>query len=278
MLGAPAGDCVNMIQVQRDGQNVTFTVAAERRPRLYLDQFALYEFAKPEESERFFKRFETHGTLLFSHINMLEAGLLRDPSAARVQDFLRRIGNNWAPIDYEFTEVVVRENEGRLAGPRPALSEGLGKFVYDCGCPDEPITLDHIMIGFRGGDEAAAENHRRDLDLMRSAMARHVAEWQKLSPEQMDRQFPVARRAGPTLYLASRIVRALISEARAFRWTPNDAFDFIHAIVPLVYADAVFLDRQWKGRIERLQLEDGFARVFCGNEIQHFFQWFEGFN
>jgi len=36
---------------------------------------------------------------------------------------------------------------------------------------------------------------------MRSAMARHVEEWQKLSPEETERQYPVVRRAGPTLYL-----------------------------------------------------------------------------
>ena len=58
---------------------------------------------------------------------------------------------------------------------------------------------------------------------------------------------------------------------------PNDAYDFAHAIVPLAYADAVFLDRQWKARIERLTLPKGVARVFYGAETGEFLDWLESF-
>jgi hypothetical protein len=79
------------------------------------------------------------------------------------------------------------------------------------------------------------------------------------------------------LNLLSRLIRSLIEEAKAYRWMPNDAFDFTHSIVPLVYADAVFLDKQWKARIERLSLEGPYARVFYGNQCGAFLDWFEAF-
>ena len=77
-------------------------------------------------------------------------------------------------------------------------------------------------------------------------MAGQVAEWCKLTAEEADRRFPVLYHAGPTLHLLTKVVRALIKEAKAYRWNQNDAFDFSHALVPLVYSDAVFLDKQWK--------------------------------
>jgi hypothetical protein len=48
-----------------------------------LDQFAIVHFASNDEhQERFFTRFETHGELLFSHMNLMEVGLLRGGSAS----------------------------------------------------------------------------------------------------------------------------------------------------------------------------------------------------
>lgn len=108
-------------------------------------------------------------------------------------------------------------------------------------------------------------------------MAANVARWQSLTPDEVERQLPVLYHAGPTLYLIGRIVRALIQEAKSHRWMPNDAFDFSHALVPIVYADAVFIDKQWKQRIERLELEGSFAKLFYGYEIPQFLEWFEQF-
>lgn len=263
-----------MIQARREGDQVHVNVTSDRRPRLYFDQFALYELAKPENSERFFQRFETHGELFFSHINMMEVGFLREGSAARVREFLRRIGPNWVPIEFEFDKVVIAENEAKPGDPHPALSQTLLKFVMESGPLDAPITLDRIIDEFANDDLDA---HRRIMNHAKAAMAESIENLQKLPPEQFERQYPIVSRAGPTLYLLSRIFRAVITEAKAYRWTPNDAFDFSHASVPLVYADAVFLDKQWKARIERLNLEGPFARVFYGYEIPQFFEWFEQF-
>jgi hypothetical protein len=98
------------------------------------------------------------------------------------------------------------------------------------------------------------------------------------SVEQMERQGPIAYHAGPTLHLLSRLVRALIEEKKSFHWKPNDGLDFAHAIVPLVYADAMFLDKHWKNRVERLKLNGSFAKVFYGYEAETFLDWFEKFD
>jgi hypothetical protein len=261
-----------MIHVSPEGDQVLVSVTSKRRPRLYFDQFALYELAKPDHSERFFDRFETHGELFFSHINMMEVGFLRDASAARVREFVRRIGPNWVPLAFEFDKVVIAENEAKPADPHPCLSEALLKFVMESGPLDAPITLDRIIDEFVGDE---LNTHRKIMDQAKAAMAQAIAGWQKLRPDEVERQIPILSHAGPTLYLLTRMIRAIVSEARAYCWTANDAFDFSHALVPLVYADAVFLDKQWKARMARLNLEGPFATVFYGYEIPQFLDWFE---
>jgi len=250
-------------------------VTSERRPRLYFDQFALYDFAStPALREPFLARFAAHGELMFSHTNMMEVGALQGRSASLVRDFLARIGTHWIPLEYEFDKVVTAENKRVEGAPHPALSERLLEFVYRSRTPGEPITLDSIIDEFSRDDP---ETHRRFLARVRIAMAANVATWQRCTPEEIDRKYPIPYRAGPTLHLMTRIIRALIQEAKSHRWQPNDAFDFSHALVPLVYADAVFLDKQWKKRIERLKLDVPFARVFYAYEAPVFLDWFDRF-
>lgn len=180
----------------------------------------------------------------------------------------------WVPLEYEFDKVVIAENEKASSVPHPALSRRLLDFVYHSRKAEEPLTLDRIIDEFANDNP---EEHRAFLAQMKAAMARNVAVWQRLTPDEMEHQLPVLYHAGPTLHLAARIVRALVKEGKSHQWTPNDAFDFSHALVPLVYADAVFLDKQWKKRIGRLQLEGPFAKVFYGYEASTFLDWFERF-
>jgi hypothetical protein len=41
-------------------------------PRLYLDQFAFYDLAKPEDVERFFAGFATRGELFCSRVTLIK--------------------------------------------------------------------------------------------------------------------------------------------------------------------------------------------------------------
>ena len=247
-------------------------VTSERRPRLYLDQFALYEFAsRPNVRDRFLARFATHGELMFSHVNMMEVGALRGRSAELVRAFLTRIGIHWVPIEYDFETVVLAENERASGAPHPALSERLLRFVYESRKPGSPITLDAILDEFASEDP---ERHRKFIAEVKQAMATNVAIWQDRGKE----AFPVIKHAGPTLHVLTALVRLLVEERKSYRWTANDAFDFGHALVPLAYADALFLDKQWKERIERLKLDGPFATVFYGYEIGAFLDWFESYD
>src|SRR5688572_366516 len=117
--------------MQRQGDKVIVNVTSERRPRLYFDQFALYDFAsKAHLRERFFARFATHGELFFSHINMMEVGALQGNSATLVRDFLKRVGTHWVPLEFQVDKVVIAENAKITGSPHPALSGTLLEFVF----------------------------------------------------------------------------------------------------------------------------------------------------
>jgi hypothetical protein len=90
-----------VIQALHEGDEVQISVNADRGPRLYLDQFAILHLASNDEHrERFFKRFETHGDLLFSNVNLMEVGLLRGApphvSASSIAESAY-IGFRWSP-------------------------------------------------------------------------------------------------------------------------------------------------------------------------------------
>lgn len=261
-----------MIDPQRDGDTLIVHVTSDRRPRLYFDQFALDTFARhPECRERFFARFVSHGELMFSHINMMEVLALRGDTASLIRDFLARIGQQWVPLEYEFDKVIAAENAPIPDAPHAALSQHLLSFVVESRPAGAPVTLDAII------DEIATDDpdqHREFLAQVKSAMATHVAVWQ----ERALAEFPVISHAGPTLHVLTALVRLLVKERKSHKWMPNDAFDFAHALVPLVYADAIFLDRHWKNRIERMNLKGPLARVFYGYEADAFLDWFERFD
>jgi len=50
---------------------------------------------------------------------------------------------------------------------------------------------------------------------------------------------------------------------------------FAHAIVPITVADAVFLDKQWKRRLERIDLPFELPRIYYGTQAAEFLDWFE---
>lgn len=152
-------------------------MSADRRPRLYFDQFALLHFASHDEHrERFLNRFETHGELLFSHVNLMEVRLLRGLSATRLRAFLRRIGVYWVPLEFDALPVVPAEAVrmyGKEPPHHPALSGDLPEFVYRSGTSrDELVTLDKVIDAYSTDDVNA---HRAALDTAKTAMAQHSA-------------------------------------------------------------------------------------------------------
>jgi hypothetical protein len=269
-----------MIHVKRVENEIQVNVALERRPALYLDQFALYHFARQEDDrERFFAAFEHVGELLFSSINLMEVGFLEGDSAKSVRDFLSRIGPHWVPIEFDPLKVAQAEIDHAAAqGTKAnALSGSLLALLWDASGKNEDVTLAAAIDAFEREDRAA---HKNELQIARDAMAQQVADWAKrydAMPAEAKQAFVPIVGAGPTLQIATTVFRAVLDEAKGYKWMPNDAYDFTHAIVPLAYADAVFLDKQWKRRMERLTLPEGVARIFYGAETCEFLDWLESF-
>src|SRR5262245_29164229 len=116
-----------MLKVIRSEKQVDVRVSTERRPLIYLDQCALYEVCKQNNSigDRFRQFFKSHGELLLSSINMFELGQLQGDSLIRAKEFLdETIGLAWIPIEFDFSVVVLREMAGKFS-PSPAICDTL---------------------------------------------------------------------------------------------------------------------------------------------------------
>jgi hypothetical protein len=61
-----------MVSAHLDGDRVVVEITPERRPRLYRDQFALYDLAEPEHAEPFFADLATRGELFCSRVNLMK--------------------------------------------------------------------------------------------------------------------------------------------------------------------------------------------------------------
>ena len=70
-----------MIQAVHVGDEVRISVNADRRPRLYLDKFAIVIRIKRGASGAILHAVQRR-SLLFSHMNLMEVGLLRGGSAS----------------------------------------------------------------------------------------------------------------------------------------------------------------------------------------------------
>jgi hypothetical protein len=65
-------------------------------------------------------------------------------------------------------------------------------------------------------------------------------------------------------------MRILVSEAKAYCFKKGDGTDFSHAIFAAAFGSIVTLDKQWKGRIEKLPQPNRLAKVFYGSELNQF--------
>ena len=74
-----------MVSVERGPQGIRATVESQRRPLIYLDQWAIYELSRDNDTraKRFVEFFNDRGELLLSSINLIEMGQLRGDSLKR---------------------------------------------------------------------------------------------------------------------------------------------------------------------------------------------------
>ena len=71
------------------------------------------------------------------------------------------------------------------------------------------------------------------------------------------------------------LLRIVVQESFSHAWKPNDAFDLMHSIVPLVCSDVIFLDKHWKRRVQRLPRDLVPEHIYYANEFRRFFDYLE---
>ena len=268
-----------MIRCRFENDFVQIHVSCERPPRIYFDQFALYHFSsRPLDQERFLRLFERKGELLFSHINMFEVASLRGRSASLVRNFLAAIGGNWVPIEFDAfkvtTELLTWSPNGGT--PHPALGGSLLQTIYEAS----PGPVDNIELAALV-DRFVAEDPRRNAEFMafcKKTMAANIDVWRGrylADPSNVEAQFPIVTGMGPVMKIFTALLRVIVKESKSHAWMPNDAFDFVHCVVPLACSDIIFLDKHWKRRVQQLPADVQPKRIYYGQEVEDFLKDFE---
>ena len=258
-----------MIHVTRTAEEVTVSVTTTRRPLMYLDQCALYEFSKQNQlGHRFRQIFKRRGELLLSSINLFELGQLQGDSLERAKSFLDDvIGSAWIPIEYDPTIVVEREMAGRFS-PSPAICESLLELTC---APVGVVSISKLLERVRH-----SPSERAIWDGAKAEFGRQIEAARKDYLARPDRKIPDVPRTPQTRTLSVvNVVFRLVLEssrgARHFLWSANDAEDFTHAITGLAHAEVVVLDGKWADRVRGLAP----AKVFSCGELSEFLDWCE---
>lgn len=266
-----------MVRSWRENETIRVEVRWKRSPLIYFDQFALHHFASNKsDRERFFKVFETGGELLFSVVNMVEVNSLQGDSADRVRSFLRDIGLHWLPVRFD-AEQVARElvdwRRGSGVG-HPTLDTDLIREIHRAaGQQLEGLNLATAVDIYRSDLAEHAKVIARSKARMVQAMAT-ARKRMRDDPSHIDRKFPLPERVA-VREIHTRLMRLLLQELPSYQWLANDAFDLLHAIVPLYVAQVIFLDKQWKRRVMTLPNHLLPNRVFYGQEFDAFLDYFE---
>jgi hypothetical protein len=209
------------------------------------------------------------GTLLFSWLNLLEIGRTSAQTRESIATFLEAVGSHWAPINLSPRTVVRRERAGILDPWR-----------------DEPSPLWESAYRIDGGDlgkvarRAEPTRSAESLKLWEETLAAEIAadlsgarEAVRKGELRLDRTNDV-----PALLDTQNVFGTVIQRyARgSLKIERNQIDDLLHTIVPIVHADAVFLDGPTKR--ELLKGLNGRAKVFCKSELDAAFEYLEKTN
>ncbi|MEQ1760415.1 MAG: hypothetical protein ABL986_19045 [Vicinamibacterales bacterium] len=265
-----------MITTRVVGDRIDVVVKCERRPAVYLDQFALHHFSTNREHKaRFLGAFASRGEVLFSSANVSEVVQTAGATLEATCAFLDAVGPYWVPIEMDVWAVLRATR--RASEAHPALDGKLLQIVYELtrGRSSE-IRLGNALSVMRSHFPDGAF-FRDTLSKAKARSVRRVAELRQACRDTPEKARVITDR-GPVVHTLTALVHAiLVEEARSFAWTPNDAVDFGHALMPLVLADAMFMDKAWKRRVERIasSLPQDLPQIFYEPESSQFLDWLE---
>ncbi len=98
------------------------------RPLIYPDHWALIDISEDAKLRSRMLQVLQRGTLLFSSMNLMGTARTKGADLENIATFLDEVGDRWAPISLNTTEVRLRERTGML---EPWRDEELLRWVRD---------------------------------------------------------------------------------------------------------------------------------------------------
>jgi hypothetical protein len=272
-----------MIKITSEDGKV-FCDAEVRGFGVYLDTWALIDLAKGLESRRHqvADSIREGGTLLFSWANAMEIVALSGASSDAIRIFLQSIGPHWFPLELNPWKVVKKESAGLLESA--ARSEHFMKVyvqerIYDLSTNgDNLLNLSEAFFDLSTVLNWLQESRgkiKTDKEKLDQTLKNHIKQARDdydKDPNSFDYGYPEISYEPrlPATFVLNNLMRMLVHEARAFSFKEGDGLDFSHAVLAAAFGSIVTLDKQWKGRIEKLPQPNRLAKVFYGPELNQF--------
>jgi hypothetical protein len=236
---------IELVMQSNGGVGLLHTLA---RPAVYLDHVGYIMFAEDRASaDRFARALEVRGgALMISWVNVAEFAKARPETAAAAEEFIERLLPRLGFLEGNPFTVMQREADVR-AHMDFAL---LGVFANLASRSTQPFTARGLLTVVPG----------QGLERLTSWSQAFVDQAKKLRDEyatneefaqQVESVVKQSGRESATLVVLREVTRTLMRNQS--RIEPNDAQDFFHMIVPLVYCDYVLLDKHWEEQIKTVR-------------------------
>lgn len=272
---------IAVIRLTREGDKWEI-VAETRGYGVYLDNFAIIDFAKgcPSQRRRFVSALRDRGTLLFSWANAVEIAGPQGGSADAARAFLNSIGPHWIPLESNAWEVARKENAGRATDSavsehfmRTFFQERVAELLSEGGpgpdLPSESFFELGTVLDWVQADRDKVRTYREQLDdALRGRLDWLRAEYDR-DMASLDRLLPPCEFDPNRLgnFVLVHLQRMLVQEAKSYSFAPHDGLDFCHAIMAAAYGSVIALDKAWKRRVEALPHADQLARTYYRPEL-----------
>lgn len=270
-----------MIEISVDGQGEIIGKQFCTNPTVYLDLWALMDFALNESlGDRFVQVLVgSGGTLALSWIHFLELSQLSDQSQAmRIATFLQRVAPYMFFIEVVPKNVIERENSilqsGKIIAPH-ADDKFLKAFLMHRRQSVNPLSIAEFLRDFQ---------QEKVMEMCQSFMAelKSVVESSRQRAQQNPalgariKEVPL----GPHIQHATRYIdveagRYLVRDK--INMASQDWRDYFHMVIPLAYCDVLLLDRRWANkaqeivrRLKRAGHKAQMAQVFWERQLESF--------
>lgn len=266
MMTAKAGsDCPLVVDASLKGVAV------------YLDNFALIEFAKGDRArrQRLVSAFYKGADLAFSVTNAAELVGPQGQQVAELKAFLDEIGPNWFPLQLNAHSVVMRELEGHAPGDSCVAEDfmkqyfaartvgytrGSGKII---NLSESFFSLGAVLDWLAPERARILENAEQFDQIISQRINNYRLNFER-DASSLDQRFPavVFDPKKPAVFAYLNLIRTLVLEAKQYKLKKGDGLDFCHAVMGSAFASVAALDKHWKRRVDGLPQPNQLARIY----------------